>query len=103
MPEEKVTSPRSKTSRPKSGRNFHKRRSTRSPVGGFNIMDGIKDVMKDNADIKVNIVETSDESDFKVGLLAHSRVGKNVDPKSKITEFVILSIAASAKRQTRRP
>jgi hypothetical protein len=54
---------------------------------GFNILDGIKDVMKDHPKIKINIVETADESDFKVGLLAHSRVGKNVDPKSKITEF----------------
>ena len=54
---------------------------------GFNILDGIKDVMKEHSEINVNIVETADESNFKVGLLAHSRVGKNVDPKSKITEF----------------
>ena len=45
-------------------------------------------MMKDHPEIKLNIVETADESDFKVGLLAHSRVGKNEDPKSKIAEFV---------------
>ena len=55
---------------------------------GFNIIDGIKDVMKDHPEIKLNIVETANESDFKVGLFAHSRVGKNVNPKSKTDEFV---------------
>ncbi len=55
---------------------------------GFNIIDGIKDVMKENPQIKLNIVETTNESDFKVGLFAHSRVGKNVNPKSKTEEFV---------------
>ena len=55
---------------------------------GFNIMDGVRDLMKEYPVIKLNIVETSDASDFKVGLFAHSRVGKNVDPKSKIEEFV---------------
>ena len=55
---------------------------------GFNIMDGVQDLMKEHPAIKLNIVETSDASDFNVGLFAHSRVGKNVDPKSKIDEFV---------------
>ena len=55
---------------------------------GFNIMDGIEDVIKDHPEIKINIVETANESDFKLGLFAHSRVGKNGDPKSKIDEFV---------------
>ena len=55
---------------------------------GYNIMDGIEDLMKEHPQIKVNIVETTNESDFNVGILAHSRVGKNDDPKSKITEFV---------------
>jgi disulfide oxidoreductase YuzD len=55
---------------------------------GFNIIDGIKDVMKDHPQIKLNIVETANQSDFKVGLFAHSRVGKNVNPKSKTDEFV---------------
>jgi len=54
---------------------------------GHNIIDGIKDLMKENPKIKLNIVETANESDFKVGLFAHSGVGKNMDPKSKIDEF----------------
>lgn len=55
---------------------------------GFNIIDGIKDVMKENPQIKLNIVETADANEFENGLFAHSRVGKNVDSKSKIDEFV---------------
>lgn len=51
---------------------------------GYNIIDGIKDVMKENPQIKLNIVETSNPSDFNTGVFAHSKVGKNVDPKSKI-------------------
>lgn len=54
---------------------------------GFNIIDGIKDVMKENPQIKLNIVETSDPSEFNIPLFAHSRVGKNTDPKSKIDAF----------------
>ena len=54
---------------------------------GFNIIDGIKDVMRENPQIKLNIVETSDPSEFNTRLFAHSRVGKNTDPKSKIDAF----------------
>jgi len=55
---------------------------------GFNIIDGIKDVMKEHPQIKLNIVESSDAADLRVGTFEHSRVGKNVEPKSKIDEFV---------------
>ena len=44
--------------------------------------------MKEYSQVKLNIVETADQSDFKLGLFAHSRVGKNVDSKSKVNEFV---------------
>ena len=37
---------------------------------GFNIIDGIKDLMKENPQIKLNIIETTDQSDFKSGLFA---------------------------------
>jgi hypothetical protein len=55
---------------------------------GYNIIDGIKDVMKENPQIKLNIIETSNPADFNSGILAHSRVGKNQDPESKLNEFV---------------
>ena len=54
---------------------------------GYNITDGIKDLMEENPKIKLNIVETSDKADFKAGVFAHSRVGKNQDPQSKIDAF----------------
>ncbi len=54
---------------------------------GFNIVDGIKDVMKEHPEVKLNIVESADASDLKAGTFEHSRVGKNVDPKSKVEEF----------------
>lgn len=54
---------------------------------GFNIIDGIKDVMKENPQIKLNIVETTDPSKLNAGIFAHSRIGKNADPKSKIKDF----------------
>lgn len=54
---------------------------------GFNIMDGVADLMKEFPDIKLNIVETKETSKFKKGIFAHSRVGKNGDSISKIDEF----------------
>jgi hypothetical protein len=54
---------------------------------GYNIIDGIKDLMKEYPKIKLNIVETNDPKDFNAGVLAHSRVGKNTDPASKTAEF----------------
>ena len=54
---------------------------------GFNIIDGIKDVMKENPQIMLNIVEITDPSESNVPIFAHSRVGKNRDPRSKIDAF----------------
>jgi disulfide oxidoreductase YuzD len=88
MPEEKVTFPSIKDVSASSWKKLAQKKIYFGHQSvGFNIIDGIKDVMKEHSGINVNIVETADESNFKVGLLAHSRVGKNVDPKSKITEF----------------
>ena len=55
---------------------------------GFNIIDGIKDIMKEYPQIRLNIIETADPADINSGIFAHSRVGKNMDPKSKINDFV---------------
>lgn len=64
---------------------------------GFNIIDGIKDLMKENSQIRINSVETNNPSDLNVPLFAHSRVGKNTDPRSKIKTF-----AKSMKKGIRR-
>ncbi len=57
---------------------------------GFNIIEGIKDVMKENPHIKLKIVETSNAADFDSPIFAHSKVGKNYDPYSKISAFADL-------------
>ena len=54
---------------------------------GFNIIDGIKDLMKENPQIKLNIVETSKQADFKISIFAHSAIGNNEEPISKIDAF----------------
>ena len=57
---------------------------------GNNIIDGIKDVMKEYNEIRLDIVETTDPSDLGSALFAHSKVGKNGDPNSKIDAFARL-------------
>ncbi|MHC4721090.1 MAG: hypothetical protein ACYS6I_00125 [Planctomycetota bacterium] len=54
---------------------------------GFNIVDGLKDVMKEHDYITLNIVETNDSADFDQPIFAHARVGHNVDTTSKINAF----------------
>ena len=57
---------------------------------GFNILDGVRDVMGENAHIELNIVETSDPADIDGPMLAHSPIGQNTDPESKIDAFANL-------------
>lgn len=54
---------------------------------GNNIIMGLQDVIKDNPQVKLSIVETSNPDLFKTPLFAHSRVGKNEDPLSKNRAF----------------
>ena len=65
---------------------------------GYNILDGIRDVMKEHPGIKLNIVETTDLPDSETGIFAHSTVGRNVDPKSKIDGFVKLINAGIGRK-----
>ena len=53
---------------------------------GFNIIDGIKDLMKDSP-VKLSIVELKDVGPLSKPGFYHARVGKNVDPISKIDDF----------------
>jgi hypothetical protein len=54
---------------------------------GFNILDGIADVMKAYPQITLNIEETQAVADFQAPLFGHSRVGQNNDPQAKIDAF----------------
>ncbi|MDY6824173.1 MAG: hypothetical protein SWH68_10330 [Thermodesulfobacteriota bacterium] len=54
---------------------------------GFNIIDGIKDIMNEDQELDLNIKETSDPKAFSEPLFAHSRNGENRDWQSKINDF----------------
>jgi len=54
---------------------------------GFNIIDGVKDIMTENKQVDLNIEETNDPNEFSVPIFAHSRVGQNTEPSSKIEAF----------------
>jgi len=54
---------------------------------GYNIIDGIKDVINEHRQIKLNIVETHDPAEFDKPIFAHCAVGRNTHPDSKIESF----------------
>jgi hypothetical protein len=54
---------------------------------GNNILDGVRDVMQDNPQIALHITESATMAELKNPVFAHSMVGKNFDPKSKIDAF----------------
>ncbi len=54
---------------------------------GYNIIEGLKDVMREHPEIRLKIVESTNASDLSPGTFMHSRVGKNTDPQSKVDEF----------------
>jgi hypothetical protein len=57
---------------------------------GFNIIDGIKDFMRTNPQIRLNIIETNSPADLNTPVFAHASVGKNTDPQSKMDAFADL-------------
>ncbi len=54
---------------------------------GYNIIDGVKDLMKEDRRIRLNIVETDDPAAFKGPVFAHFRVEKNLEPELKFKNF----------------
>lgn len=65
---------------------------------GRNVIDGIEDVMSDHPEVSLKIVETSQPGSIQGPVFCHSRVGENVDPISKIDDFVgILSTEGAQK------
>ncbi len=55
---------------------------------GFNIVEGLNDILQKNPQTRVKVVETSDPKTFDEPLFAHAPIGKNYDPKSKVDAFV---------------
>ena len=54
---------------------------------GYNIIDGIKDIIKEIPEIELNIVERKDANSFDYPIFAHSTVGKNREPLTKLNDF----------------
>jgi hypothetical protein len=54
---------------------------------GFNLIEGINNVMKEVPGIKLNIQETNSPEAFGAPIFAHSKIGKNRDPKLKCDDF----------------
>ncbi len=65
---------------------------------GLNIIDGIQELMKGRSGIKLNIVETINPNTFVSGIFAHSKVGQNEKPISKIWRFNKLLRSGIGKR-----
>jgi hypothetical protein len=62
---------------------------------GSNIMLGLQNLIEENPKIKLNIRETINKSDFKNGIFAHSKIGENLNPKSKMDDFYRLMSSES--------
>lgn len=55
---------------------------------GLNIINGIHDILKDHPGIELKIVKMTDPAVLNNPVFAHSMVGENEDPVSKINDFV---------------
>jgi hypothetical protein len=57
---------------------------------GYNIIDGVKDIIAEYPACCPRIVETIDPLDFESPVFGHARIGRNMDPYSKIGHFKTL-------------
>lgn len=55
---------------------------------GYNIIDGINEILKENKLEGLKIVETNNIDEFNTPIFGHSKIGINTNPKSKIDAFV---------------
>ena len=54
---------------------------------GYNIMNGVEDLMKEAGNNKINIVESDGSGELPEYYFAHSRAGKNTEPNTKCDGF----------------
>lgn len=57
---------------------------------GKNILEGINDLIAVNPSIKIKLLETNDKDKIEKGVLAHYRIGANLDPIFKYEDFAAL-------------
>ena len=55
---------------------------------GYNVVEGLRDIMNEHKHIALNIVEASDLTPDRQPCFAHGTVGENRKPRSKIEAFV---------------
>jgi hypothetical protein len=55
---------------------------------GYNIIDGITDIINERDYIKLDVIEARESSAFDQPVFAHSQLGMNTKPFSKIERFV---------------
>lgn len=55
---------------------------------GFNIIDGIDQIIKEENTIPIKTQIGKSSTDFKPGVFVHSEIGQNTKPKSKLNEFI---------------
>jgi len=54
---------------------------------GYNLLDGVRDILREKPGAAISIVDTTDPAMFYKPLFAHSAVGMNTDPGSKLSDF----------------
>jgi hypothetical protein len=54
---------------------------------GDNLLDGVRDIMRQNAGIRLNLVQISEPDEVNGPAFYHSLVGRNGEPSSKLEEF----------------
>ena len=54
---------------------------------GNNILDGINALLNEHEYVTLNVVKTDNLTDFDAPIFAHSSVGRNLDPNSKMEDF----------------
>lgn len=54
---------------------------------GYNIIEGVQEIMREKPEIKLDLTETKQAGDFDSPIFAHAPVGKNTRPLSKIDAF----------------
>lgn len=54
---------------------------------GRNILDGVAEVMQEHPQVQLNIKDVQGAQDLNGPVLAHSIIGQNRDPQSKINDF----------------
>jgi len=56
---------------------------------GYNIVQGMEDILRDNQQIKLTVIENAQQGQTGQASFAHSRVGRNEDPESKMLDFAL--------------